>query len=153
MHKIREKVKHIIEKNKDNMADFVIEMYELYPDEVEKMIDELYNGCHIHDEQLYEQGLEYIKNVKGEYIDTWSVEDIKKVASNHIELDKQEFTVYDLALWANVKKGDYGNIETEATKIIKMAIQDLKDKDFPYFEPSERAYRWLKANRSKAKEE
>lgn len=152
MHKLREKVKHIIEKNKDNMTDFVVDMYELYPDEVERMIDELYNGCHIRDKKMYEEGLEFIKNAKGDEIDPWNIEDIKKVASNYIELDEQEFTELDLAMWVNVKKGDYGNLESETTKIIKMAIQDLTDKDFPYFDPSERAYKWVKAHIRKAKE-
>ena len=61
-----------------------------------------------------------------------------------VNIEDEEFYDYDLYVWANVKYGDIGHITSDSSTIIKYAIAELKDDDFPYFRASERAYRWLK---------
>ena len=87
----------------------------------------------------------YIKNNKGEHIGfKWTYDNIMGVAKNYIDIENQEFYPCDLFVWANVKYGDMAHITTDAITIIKYAISELTDADFPYYPASQRAYCWLK---------
>jgi hypothetical protein len=105
------------------------------------MIEERY-GCHILDENTYKEGLQFVLDNKGNKIDPWSKEDILRIAKDYVNIENEDFYPWDLVFWSNVKKGDYGHFITDASKIIRIAIEDLKDKDF-YSDPSERAYKWI----------
>lgn len=129
--------KLVMEWRKDMRDGFAKKMYQIR------------YGCHIFDEHEYEEGTSYITDNKENKITLWPIEDIKKIASNYITIEDEKFKEYDLYLWANVKKADVYGIESDPVKIIKMAIADLKDKDYPYFQPEERAYKWLEAHREK----
>ena len=62
MHTLREKVKTILKKDAERIADFVEDMYSLYPEEVAKMVDEMYLGCHIRDKDMYDKAVSYLVN-------------------------------------------------------------------------------------------
>ena len=128
--------------NLDN--DMVMMFLEKMPKEAKETLEIMQYGKHIINKSFYEEALKCIKDKNGSMIMPWSLQDIMKIASNYINIDDEKFFDYDLALWANVKRGDYGHIEKEPSKIIEIAIADLKDKDYPFGDPSERAYCWAK---------
>lgn len=87
----------------------------------------------------------YITDHKGEHIGfKWTYEDVLSVAKNYINIDDAEFYPCDLFVWANVKYGDMAHIISDAGSIIKYAISELTDEDFPFYPASQRAYCWLK---------
>ena len=122
------------------------------PEEYIEAMKKAKYGEHIIDEDMYKLGLSYITDNDGKKIDLWSVEDVLKIAKDYIDMDDEEFYDFDLALWSNVKKGDYEKIISEASKIIRIAIADLTDKDY-YCNPSERAYKWVKHHIEKDNED
>ena len=87
----------------------------------------------------------YIKNADGKAIGfKWTYDDIINTVKNYIDLDEQEFYPCDIWVWANVKYGDMSHITTDASTILKYAIAELTDDDFPFYPASQRAYCWLK---------
>lgn len=87
----------------------------------------------------------YIKNSKGERIGfKWSYEDVINIVKNYIDLNNSDFYPCDIWVWANVKYGDMGHIISEPDTIIKYAISELMDIDFPFYPASQRAFYWLK---------
>lgn len=105
------------------------------------MIEEQY-GCHILDEEQYKEGLQFVKDYKGNKIDPWSKDDVLRIAKDYVNIENEDFYPWDLVFWSQVKKGDYEHIVSEPAKIIRIAISDLIDKDY-YDDPSERAYKWI----------
>lgn len=144
------KIYHELKMENPNYDSEMVEHFkEKMPYEFAKMMYHEKYGCHILEEEDYLEGISYITDNKDNKIEMWKPEDIKKIASNFITIEDEKFKEYDLYLWANVKKADTYGIESDPVKIIKMAIADLKDKDFPYYPPEERAYKWLEAHREK----
>lgn len=137
MH-IREKVKTILKKDAERIADFVEDMYSLYPDEVGKMVEEMYLGCHLRDEKIYEKAVSYFVNPDGAKGAKWSVSDIKEKAG--IDFDKKEYTELDYAYVVNMLYSDYGSKIKDPEILLDMAVMYLEDEDYPG-EPSERAYK------------
>ena len=88
----------------------------------------------------------YIKDNKDRISDSWNKEDIMKVVREYVDIDKEDFYDYDIAMMANIFKGDFYHRVNDSTKIILMALDALRDNDFPYFDPSERAYKWVLAH-------
>ena len=87
----------------------------------------------------------YIKNHKGENIGFhWDYDSVINTVKNYVNMDEQDFTPCDIFVWANVKYGDMGHLVNDSGTILKYAISELTDKDFPYYPPSQRAYCWLK---------
>jgi len=113
-----------------------------------RMYEEEY-GCHIVDESMYNTGLMYIKDEKDRLLDPWSKEDIMRVVRNYTDIDKEDFYDFDIAMMANIFKGDFYHRVNDSTKVILMALDALKDNDFPYFDSSERAYQWVLAHMKK----
>ena len=134
--------------SKDSHFDhnLVIEWRDNMPYEFAKKMYEIEYGKHIWCEEMYKDGLSYITDNKGNEIELWNIKDIKEIASEYIDIDDEKFYSYDLYLWANVKKADLKGIEDSASKIIKYAISDLQDKDFPFYPADEKAYRWVEAH-------
>lgn len=138
MHTIREKVKAILKKDAERIADFVEDIYGLYPDEVGKMVEEMYLGCHIRDEKMYDKAVSYFVNHDGTKGAKWTVDDI--VNKSGINFDKKEYTDLDYAYVVNMMYSDYGNKIKDPELLLDMAVQYLEDEDYPG-EASERAYK------------
>lgn len=133
---------------KDN-PNFDKELVNTFAQTMPKLLDVLIEGkiydCHIGTKEIALLAEPYIKNNKGEHIGfTWDYDEVISKAKNYIDFDKQEFYEYDLWVWANVKYGDMGHITTDSGTIIKYAIAELSDDDFPFYPASQRAYCWLK---------
>lgn len=148
-HKIDEEILSLYqEMKKENMNldnDMVMTFLKRMPIEAKETLETMRYGKHIVSKTMYDEATKCIKDKYGNPVMLWSVGDVLKIASNYIKVDDEDFFELDLALWANVKKGDYGHIEKEPSKIVEIAISDLTDKDYPYGDPSERAYCWAKA--------
>lgn len=136
MHKIKERIKVLFEKNKDKIIDFIEDMYYLYPDEVERMLTELEYGCHIRDEKMYDEAVSYLENFDGTDGAHWKVETIEDKAD--IDFDNKEYTLLDYAYAVNMKYSDVGDLMS-TDNIFKAAKRYLEDQDY-MGDPSERAY-------------
>ena len=90
---------------------------------------------------------EYITNNKGENIGFhWTYEEVLSAIKGLIDINSEDVEFYpgDIFVWANVKYGDMAHIISDAGIILKYAISELTDPDFPYYPASQRAYCWLK---------
>lgn len=74
----------------------------------------------------------------------WSYDDVVNTVKGYVDFDKVDFYPCDLFVWANVKYGDMGHITSDSALIIKYAISELTDSDFPFYPADQRAYCWLK---------
>lgn len=143
----------MLRENPEFAKELVKEWRDDMPEQyAKKMYQERY-GCHITSPEMYEKGLSFITDNKGEKITFWSVDEVKKIARDYVNLDEQDFYDHDIALWANVKKGDYGSFISDASRIIRIALADLMDADYPHGDASERAYKWVECHIEKEKEE
>ena len=152
MHKeAKEKYNQLKAENPNIDKEMIETFIEEMPEEAIMLFDKMMYGCHIVDDEIAEKAMNYIKNNKGEVIgQKWKGEDVLKIAKDYIVIDDENFYPLDLIVWSNVKYGDYSHITTEPSYIIRMAISDLKDSDFPYYPSDERAYHWAKEQFKKA---
>ena len=74
----------------------------------------------------------------------WSYDEVINAVKGYVDFDNVDFYPCDLFVWANVKYGDMAHIINDTNAIIKYAISELTDKDYPFSDPSQRAYCWLK---------
>lgn len=129
--------------------DFDKKMVDMFAKSMPKLMLVLMDG-HEYDKHIGSKDVamlaeHYIKSHKGEHLGfKWTYENVMSVAKNFIDIDNQEFYPCDLYVWANVKYGDMSHITTDAMIIIKYAISELTDSDFPFYPASQRAYFWLK---------
>lgn len=108
------------------------------PKEFARTMYEMKYGCHIYDEDTYNEAvalLEWVnKSGKGA---KWSVNDLVKLSG--IDFDTKDYYSRDFAYIANMLWSDYCNVFTDASYYIKMAKNYLEDPDY-MGDPSERAY-------------
>ena len=96
----------------------------------------------------------YIKDNKGNHIGFhWDYDSVINTVKNYINLDDADFYPCDIFVWANVKYGDMGHLTGDSGTILKYAIAELNDADFPYYDASKRAYYWLKTHIQKSERE
>lgn len=74
----------------------------------------------------------------------WSYEEVTNAVKGYVDFDKVDFYPCDLFVWANVKYGDMAHITSDTNTILKYAISELTDADFPFYPADQRAYCWLK---------
>ena len=149
-----DKIFHEMQKNDPNFAKkLVMQWRELMPEEYAKVMWLAKWGYHIVSKDLYDKGLKFITNNQNEPIDTWTVEEIMNVAKNYINIEDEPYYEYDLAMMTNILKGDIFPIIKDAEKVVLIAIEFLSDSDFPEYDASERAYRWVECHIKKQKAE
>lgn len=148
------KIFYDMQKEDPNFAKkLVLQWRDLMPEEFAKVMHLAKWGYHIVSKDLYDKGLKFITNNQGQPIDPWSVEEILKVARNYINIDEEPYYDYDLAMMTNILKGDILPIVKDPEKVVLIAIEFLSDKDFPDYDASERAYRWVECHIKKEKAE
>lgn len=109
------------------------------------LIDGVKYDNHIGSKDVAKMAEHFITNNKGEHIGFhWDYETVFEQAKSYTNLETSEFYPCDIWVWANVKYGDMGHITSDSALIIKYAISELSDKDYPFSEASQRAYCWLK---------
>lgn len=144
--------KEMMEKDSSFADKLVKEWRDKMPHQFAKEMFEKHYGKHLHSQEEYDKLLSYIVDNKGDRFSPWSMEDILKIAKEYIDIEEEPYTPIDLCAWSNIKKGDYGSIISDGSKIIRISIADLSDKDF-YADPSERAYVWLEKHIERDKKE
>lgn len=133
--KIREE-----QMRKDSSFDtkLVLEWREQMPHEFSKKMYEIKYGCHIWNEELYDEAVSLLawadKSGSGA---KWTVEDLVKLSG--IDFAEKDYYEFDYAYVANMMYSDYCHIFTEQSYYLKMAKAYLEDTDF-MGNPSERAY-------------
>lgn len=136
-------------KARQNDPKFNEKLVDIFAKRMPKLLDVFIDGFdydnHIGSEEVAMLAEPFITNNKGEHIGFhWDYDSVISVAKSNIDFDKVDFYEYDLFVWANVKYGDMGHLVTDAGTIIKYAIAELTDADFPFYPASQRAYWWLK---------
>lgn len=139
------RLKKIREENPDFDKKMVDILAKSMPDLLLVLIDgDEYNN-HIGTKEVAQLAQEYITNNKGEYIGFhWTYEEVIGAVKNYVDIDDVDFYSCDIYVWANVKYGDMCHITTDAMTILKCAIAELTDTDYPFYPASQRAYCWLK---------
>lgn len=136
------KADEIYNAKKAENPDFDYMLVKSWRDEMpeqfaKRMYEEEY-GCHIFDEELYNEAvglLEWVNKAgKGA---KWSVNDIVKLSG--IDFDTKDYYAKDFTYIANMLWSDYCNVFTDASYYIKMSKNYLEDPDY-MGDPSERAY-------------
>lgn len=140
-----EKLNKIRKQNPKFNEEFVDYFSEIMP----KLSEIMFEGClydnHIGTKEVAKLAEKFITDNKGAYIGfRWNYEDVENVARNYINLDEAPFYTTDLWVWANVKYGDIGHLINDSQTIIRYAISELTDEDYPFYDASQRAYCWLK---------
>ena len=126
-------------KNPKFNEELVMEWREQMPEEFFRKMYEKAYGCHIYDEDLYNQAVSYLvwANDKGKGA-KWDVDTIVKLSD--INFEDVPFYEYDYAYVVNMLWSDYCNIFTDTSYYLKMAKQYLTDPDYPG-KADERAYK------------
>ena len=141
MHDLTEAIQiYNEEKAKNPNYDTVLveEWRELMPEQfTRKMLKKKY-GCHIVDNDTYNEAVELLDWVDGKGQGAkWSIEDIKRVSE--IDFSTKDYTLLDFAYTINMLYSDYCNVFTDANYYIRMAKNYLEDTDY-MGKPEERAY-------------
>lgn len=149
-HKILDKYNELKRERPNLDHELVMTFIEDMSDEASVLLDKLLFGCHIYNEEMAKKAMSYMKDSNGiQRPQMWSYDDVMKIAKNYVNIEEEDFYEWDLVVWANVKYYDYANIETEPSKIIRISIADLTDKDYPFSPPDERAYHWYMKHKEK----
>ena len=142
-----DRLKKIREENPNFDKKMVDIFAKKMPDLLLVMIDGEEYDDHIGTKEVAMLAEPYIKDHKGNTIGFhWDYDAVVNTVKNLINLDDAEFYPCDIFVWANVKYGDMGHLVSDATTILKYAISELTDPDFPYYDSSKRAYCWLKSH-------
>ena len=141
MHDLTEAIQiYNEEKAKNPNYDTVLveEWRELMPEQfTRKMLKKKY-GCHIVDNDTYNEAVEFLDWVDGKGQGAkWSIEDIRQVSG--IDFNTKDYTLLDFAYTMNMLYSDYCNVFTDANYYIRMAKNFLEDADYTG-KPDERAY-------------
>ena len=136
-------------KTRQNNSNFDKQMVDMFAKRMPKLLDVLIDGMeydkHIGSKEVAMLSEPYISNNKDEHIGFhWDYDSVINTAKSYVNFDDVDFYPCDLFVWANVKYGDMAHITTDASIIIKYAISELSDTDFPFYPASQRAYCWLK---------
>ena len=131
--------REIVDMFADNMGDLLL-----------VIIDGKEYDCHIGTKEIAMLAEQFIKNKNDEIIGFhWTYDDVVNASKNFIsDIDKEAFYMTDLWVWANVKYGDLSEQKEEIKPlaIFEAAVNDLSDKDYPFYDSSQKAYKWLKKN-------
>lgn len=138
-----------LKKIREENPNFDKKMVDIFaknmPDLLLIMIDGEEYDKHIGSKEVAMLAEPYIKNQKGENIGFhWDYDSVVGTVKSYVDMDKAEFTPCDIFVWANVKYGDMGHLIADASTILRYAVAELTDPDFPYYPASQRAYCWLK---------
>lgn len=142
---MHEKLQKIRQENPNFDKKLVNMFANAMPDLLSILIDGSEYDNHIGSKDVAMLAEKYITNNKGEKIGFhWDYETVVNTVRNYVNLDDMDFYPCDIWVWANVKYGDMGHIINDMGTIIKYAIAELTDADYPFSAASQRAYCWLK---------
>lgn len=127
-------------KSEGKLVDEMFRIFkEKMPEAYCKLMHLIKYGCHIYDEEMYNEAISHLEwaNGKGKGA-KWDVDTIVKLSG--IDFEKTDFYEYDYAYVVNMLYSDYCEIFTDTTYYLKMAKMYLTDPDYPG-KADERAYK------------
>jgi len=140
-----ERLIKIRQKNPNFDRELVDTFAKKMPDLLSIMIDGKEYENHIGSKEVAMLAEPFIKNNKGEHIGFhWGYDDVITAVKSYINFDDVEFYEGDIYVWSNVKYADMAHITGDTSTILRYAISELTDEDFPFYPASQRAYCWLK---------
>lgn len=119
-HKIKEFHKKLLEENPHYNDDLVMEFAENMPELYAKKIQYDYWGCHIYDEECYEEEIRKIKAVP-----KWSLSDIKQVSK--IDFEAKDYYIYDFAFLMNYYYNLFKHIFTDTAYYVGITKATLEN--------------------------
>lgn len=146
---MHERLTKVRRENPDFDRKMVDKFADTMPDLMSVYIDGTLYDNHVGSKDVALLAEPYIVDEDGNKIGfRWTYDEVMSAVDNIVDFDKEDFYKADVYAWVNIRYGDLSNIETDS-KIIEIALSELSDKDFPYFPSSQRAYQWIKANKTK----
>ena len=125
------------------------------PEEAISMLDEFEYGHHIKCRKSYDEGMLLLKWADNMHSGAkWEVETIKNLCGIKFDADDfsdEDFSLLDFCAEVNTLWSDYCMIITDPGIYFKMAKHNLTDVDYPYGDPSERAYRMMEQRKENSK--
>ena len=120
IHKIKEFHKKLLEENPRYNDELVMEFADNMPELYAKKIQYDYWGCHIYDEECYEEEIRKIKAVP-----KWSLSDIKQVSK--IDFEAKDYYIYDFAFLMNYYYNLFKHIFTDTAYYVGITKATLEN--------------------------
>ena len=142
---MHEKLNKIRKEN----PNFDRELVDSFAERMPELLTILIDGCtydnHIGTKEVAELAEKYITDNKERKIGfKWDYQTVLNQVEGFINLNETEFYPADIFVWANVKYADFLGTGANTETIIKYALNELSDLDFPFYPASQKAYCWLK---------
>lgn len=145
--KVKSRYSSLKAKN-PNLAEEIMEKYMRdNPEMAMTTLDQYEYGCHIKNREQYDEGMSLLRWADGMHSGAkWEVETIKTLCGIKFDADdfaEEDFSLLDFCAEVNTLWSDHLLTITDPSIYFKMAKQNLTDVDYPYGDPSERAYKML----------
>lgn len=142
---MHEKLNKIRQENPNFDRELVNSFAKNMPELLSILIDGKMYDNHIGSKDVAMLADEYITDEKGNHFGFyWDYETVINAVKNFVDLNETEFYPADIFVWANVKYADFLGTGANTETILKYALNELTDADFPFYPASQRAYCWLK---------
>lgn len=140
-----EKLNKIRKENPNFDRELVNSFAKNMPDLLSILIDGKMYDNHIGSKDVAMLAEQFITDEKGNHIGFyWDYETAIDAAKNFVDLNETEYYPADVWVWLNVKYADFLGTGANTETIIKYALNELSDLDFPFYPASQKAYCWLK---------
>ena len=140
-----EKLKKIRKQNPQFNEEFVNYFSKIMPELSEVMFEGYLYDNHIGTKEVAMLAEQFITDEKGNHIGFyWDYDTAIDAAKNFVDLNETEYYPADVWVWLNVKYADFLGTGANTETIIKYALNELSDSDFPFYPASQKAYCWLK---------
>ena len=140
-----EKLKKIRKQNPQFNEEFVNYFSKIMPELSEVMFEGYLYDNHIGTKEVAMLAEQFITDEKGNHIGFyWDYETAIDAAKNFVDLNETEYYPADVWVWLNVKYADFLGTGANTETIIKYALNELSDLDYPFYPASQKAYCWLK---------
>ena len=140
-----EKLKKIRKQNPQFNEEFVNYFAKIMPELSEVMFEGYLYDNHIGTKEVAMLAEQFITDEKGNHIGFyWDYETAIDAAKNFVDLNETEYYPADVWVWLNVKYADFLGTGANTETVIKYALNELSDLDFPFYPASQKAYCWLK---------
>ena len=142
---MHEKLNKIRQENPNFDRELVNSFAKNMPELLSILIDGKMYDNHIGSKDVAMLADQYITDEKGNHFGFyWDYETVINAVKNFVDLNETEFYPADIFVWANVKYADFLGTGANTETILKYALNELTDADFPFYPASQRAYHWLK---------
>lgn len=140
-----EKLNKLRKQNPKFNEEFVNYFSKIMPELSEVMFEGYLYDNHIGTKEVAMLAEQFITDEKGNHIGFyWDYETAIDAAKNFVDLNETEYYPADVWTWLNVKYADFLGTGANTETIIKYALNELSDLDFPFYPASQKAYCWLK---------